>query len=115
MTLRDLFTTKAAAVATLALGLSQGSVALAQQTPDASDKQNTIAVQAPANNNAKGELVTTWSPVVDPINPLGSHVPLDTTALIALIAGLGLLSAGAGAYAARKGVKGAWLRAGAGG
>jgi hypothetical protein len=114
MTLRNQFMTKTMAATALALGLS-GGVALAQAPQSPAQSQPKATQITPANNNNKGQLVTTWSPVVDPINPLGSHVPLDEKTLLFMIAGLGLLTVGAGAYASKRGVKGAWLRAGAGG
>lgn len=128
MTKRDRIISRAAAAA-LAFGLAaSGSVAFAQQAPANPDPtKNPVPVtqQAPAQkapitipaaaNSNNHEIVTTWSPAIDPINPLGSRAPLDTNVLIGLIAGLGILSAAAGAYGARKGVKGSWLRAGAGG
>ncbi len=128
MTKRDRIISRAAAAA-LAFGLAaSGGSALAQQAPANPDPNKNPApvteqaqtpkapvVIPPAANTNNHEIVTTWSPTVDPINPLGSHVPLNTDILIAMIAGLGILSAAAGAYGARKGVKGSWLRAGAGG
>ena len=92
MTLRNRFMTKAMATTALALGLTSG-VALAQQAPQSPSQSQPKATQTtPANNNNKGQLVTTWSPVVDPINPLGSHVPLDEKTLLIMIAGLAILA-----------------------
>ena len=109
MKLRDAFISGVAAAA-LAISLSQDAAAAEQQQPVPSG----AALTEPAAQKNE-QIVTTRSVKLNPVNPLGSKVPVDSDALIALIAALALVNTAVQFYASRRGVKGAWLRAAAGG